>query len=133
MRKRLESVKIGIMPLKTFKERTIVIAKGQYKPERNEPNLWFSSMKSLANILSEKNQCLLRLIIDEQPQSISSLAKLTHRRANNLLRTLRMMEAYGFVTLKKGKKKARGRTPLIPEVLYNMEKIEVCLLGSHTA
>ena len=49
-------VKIGIMPLDKFKERTISIAKGQYKPKAHEPKIWFISMRSLANILSEKNQ-----------------------------------------------------------------------------
>ena len=120
-----KKVKVGIMPLDKFKKQTISIAKGDYKPKWGEPKIWFSSMKSLANILSEKNQELLRLIIDVQPQSVSELEPLTGRKANNLLRTLRTMENYGFVKLIKGKQGGKGRIPLLPKVIYNMADIEI--------
>jgi predicted transcriptional regulator len=125
MNNKAKKVKVGIMPLDKFKKQTIAIAKGEYKPKWDEPKIWFSSMKSLANILSEKNQKLLRLIIDIQPQSVSELEPLTGRKANNLLRTLRTMENYGFVKLIKGKKGNRGRIPLLPKVIYNMADIEI--------
>jgi predicted transcriptional regulator len=67
-------VKVGVMPYDQFKKRTIAIAKGEYKPKKNEPKIWFNSIKSLANILSEENQHLLRLIMETKPQSISELA-----------------------------------------------------------
>jgi predicted transcriptional regulator len=120
-----KKVKVGIMPLDKFKERTIAIAKGEYKPKWAEPKIWLSSMKSLANVLSEKNQKLLRLIIDVQPQSVSELETLTGRKANNLLRTLRTMENYGFVKLIKGKQGNKGRTPLLPKVIYDMADVEI--------
>lgn len=111
-------VKVGIMPLDQFKKRTIAIAKGKYKPKNDEPKIWFRSIKSLANVLSEENQHLLKLIVETQPKSIKELEDITGRTSNNLLRTLRMMESYGFVKLKEGKT-IRGRAPLIPEVLYS--------------
>lgn len=55
-------VKVGIMPLDEFKKRSIAIAKGKYKPKKDEPKIWFRSMKSLAHVLSEENQDLLKLI-----------------------------------------------------------------------
>lgn len=116
-------VKVGIMPLDQFKKRTIAIAKGQYTPKKDEPKIWFRSIKSLANVLSEENQHLLKLIIETQPKSIKELENITGRTANNLLRTLRMMENYGFVKLKEGKS-TRGRAPLIPEVVYSSAEIE---------
>lgn len=114
-------VKIGIMPLEDFKRRSIAIAKGEYKPKKNDPKIWFSSIKSLAHILSEDNQELLRLIVETHPKSISDLESVTGRKANNLLRTLRTMESYGFVKLKEGQRPARGRgrIPIIPEVIYS--------------
>lgn len=114
------------MPMEEFKQRTIAIAKGLYTPKRNEPKIWFSSMKSLASVLSEENQALLRLISEEKPQSIAELEPLTGRRVNNLLRTLRMMENYGLVKLEKGKS-VGGRAPLIPKVIYDSAKIEINL------
>jgi predicted transcriptional regulator len=125
MRKQLKKAKIGIMPLEDFQKRTIAIAKGEYQPKRGEPKIWFKSMKSLANVLSEENQTLLRLIINEEPQSVAELEPLTGRKANNLLRTLRTMENYGFVKLIKGKVSNRGRAPLIPKVVYDMADVEI--------
>ena len=125
MTHKAKKVKVGIMPLKDFKKRTIAIARGDYKPTRNEPKIWFNSIKSLANVLSEKNQALLRLIADVEPQSISELEQLTGRKANNLLRTLHMMENYGFVKLHQGKSGNPGRNPLIPCVIYNTVEIEI--------
>lgn len=113
------------MPLEQYKKRTIAIAKGEYKPQRDEPKIWFRSLKSLAHVLSEDNQELLKLILETQPKSIKQLESTTGRSANNLLRTLRMMEIYGFVKLKAGQTGGRGRTPLIPEVIYSGVEVEV--------
>ena len=117
-------VKVGIMSLDQFKKRTIAIAKGHYKPKKNEPKIWFHSIRSLANVLSEQNQLLLKLIVETQPKSIKELEAVTGRTANNLLRTLRMMENYGFVKLKAGIGR-RGRAPLVPEVVYSAAEIEL--------
>ena len=119
-----KAVKIGIISLEDYKKRTIAIAKGEYKPKKDEPKIWFRSIKSLAHVLSEENQGLLKLIAETHPKSIKELEDVTGRKANNLLRTLRTMESYGFVKLKEGKS-GRGRTPLIPEVIYNSAEIEV--------
>lgn len=69
--------------------------------ERAKPSVWFPSMATMAAVLSEDNQALLRLIRDRQPKSLTALAELTGRQVPNLSRTLRMMESYGLVMLKK--------------------------------
>lgn len=38
---------IGIAPLDKMKARTIAIARGELKPEPNEPKLWFCSVEAL--------------------------------------------------------------------------------------
>ena len=95
----MNKARIGIMSLEQYKQRTIAIAKGIYKPKKDEPKIWFTSMKSLAHVLSEDNQLLLKLIIENEPKSVSDLEALTgyKRKANNILRTLRTMEQYGLV------------------------------------
>lgn len=118
-------LRIGIMSYENFQKYTIAIAKGEYKRKPNEPKLWFTSLQSLANVLSEENQKLLRLITDEHPQSISELESLTGRNANNILRTLRTMENYGLVELLESKEKKRGRPSLIPRVLFNTTDIQI--------
>jgi predicted transcriptional regulator len=115
--------KVGVISLEDFKRRTIAIAKGKYKPKKDEPKIWFNSVKSLANILSEENQKLLKLIVEMNPQSIKELENITGRKANNLLRTLRTLESYGFVRLKEGKS-SKGRAPLISEVIYGSAEIK---------
>ena len=51
---------IGIMPQERIHERVLAIARGSYKPKPNEPKLWFTSMKSLAEVLSDDSRALLQ-------------------------------------------------------------------------
>lgn len=58
-------------------------------------------MKSLAQILSNENQELLKIIIKHKPSSLTELEKISHRKKSNLSRTLKTLENYGIVSLKK--------------------------------
>lgn len=58
-------------------------------------------MSTMAAVLSEDNRALLRLIRDQRPKSLTELAALSGRRVPNLSRSLRMMEGYGLVKLKR--------------------------------
>lgn len=110
-------VKVGIMPYREMKARTIAIARGRYKPGPDEPKVWFTSLKSLASVLSEENQALLQTIREHNPQSIADLERITGRAASNLARTLHTLERYGLVELKPATRKTGGRAPLKPVVL----------------
>lgn len=68
---------------------------------RGQPSIWFPSMSTMAAVLSEDNRALLRLIRDQRPKSLTELAALSGRRVPNLSRSLRMMEGYGLVKLKR--------------------------------
>ena len=92
---------IGIISKEDYVKRTIAIAKGQYKPNKDEPKVWFESLKSMAQVLSRENQKLLSLIEDFKPNSITELEKLSHRKKANLSRTLRTLEKYNIVELPK--------------------------------
>ena len=96
---RKKTIKIGIMPYQQFKKYTIAIARGQYKPKKREPTIWFESIKSLAQVLSNENQQLLQLIIDQEPDSIKELAEAAGRKSNNVSRTLKTLKRYGIVDL----------------------------------
>lgn len=130
MNAKLNVINIGVMSLQNIKERTIKIAKGQYKPSKDEPKIWFTSMKSLASVLSEDNQQLLKLIVEKHPQSVNELGSLTGRKSNNLLRTLRTMENYGLVKLLEGKQ-GKGKKALVPHVIYNKAAITINLKLSY--
>lgn len=97
----MKKLKIGIMPREQFQRRTVDIASGKIKPKRGEPKIWFSSMKSLSEVLSDNNVRLLKLINEHQPETLKELAELSGRESSNLSRTLKTMEKYGIVELRK--------------------------------
>jgi predicted transcriptional regulator len=94
-----KAIKIGIMPLKDYQERTIAIARGEYKPRKDEPKIWFASLKALGEVMNNRNQELLRVIVRHEPDSLKELAELTGRQVSNLSRTLSTMERIGLVKL----------------------------------
>jgi len=97
----MSKLKIGIMPREEFQKRILDIAAGRVTPKRSEPKIWFSSMKSLGEVLSDNNMRLLSLIKTHNPETIAELARLSGRQSSNLSRTLKTMEKYGIVELKK--------------------------------
>jgi len=98
---RQKNITIGIMPQDKIRERTLAIAKGKLKPKPGDPKIWFTSIASLAQVLSEDNRALLEVIYDTQPSSIKELSDMTGRKSSNLSRTLKTLARYGFVQLKK--------------------------------
>ena len=97
----MKRIVIGIMPQDEIRKRVIAIARGEHKPKRNEPKVWFPSMKSVAEVLSDNNRALLRTIAEMQPESMKALADAVGREPSNLSRTLKTMAHYGFVELVK--------------------------------
>jgi len=102
-----KKITIGIMPQEKIRERMLAIAKGEYKLKSSDPKIWFTSMKSLAEVLSDENRALLRVIQESQPESISGLAEITGRKQSNLSRTLKTMSGYGLVEMRKEKRQVR--------------------------
>ena len=103
----MKTIVVGIMPQEKIRERVLAIARGDYKPKATEPKIWFTSMRSLAEVLSDDNRALLKVIQEVKPQSISSLADITGRKPGNLSRTLKTMSNYGFVEMKRENKHVR--------------------------
>jgi predicted transcriptional regulator len=87
-----------------------------------EPKVWFTSTESFAKVLSKKNRALLEVIAKGRPSSLQELAKCTGRKPSNLSRTLKTMEHYGFVRLRRGE---RGR--IRPEVPYRSISLDLPL------
>ncbi len=113
-----KTIRVGIMSMEQYKQRTIDIAKGVYKPKKDEPKVWFESVKSMAQILSNENQDLLRVILDNHPKSLKELEELTGRAKSNLSRTLKTLERYGIVELHK------QNNALVPEVKATHFQVE---------
>src|SRR5262249_54532431 len=105
---------IGIASYEQMKARTMALARDARHDRKGEPKIWFTSMESFAKVLSDKNRALLMLIAEAQPDSLAELAQISGRAKSNLSRTLRTMERYGLVRLKKG---AAGK--IVPRVPYS--------------
>jgi predicted transcriptional regulator len=103
----MKTIVVGILPQEKIRERMLSIARGDYKPKTTDPKIWFTSMRSLAEVLSDDNRALLKVIQDSKPQSISSLADITGRKPGNLSRTLKTMSNYGFVEMKRENRHVR--------------------------
>ncbi len=114
----VKKVKVGIMSREKYRQRTIDIAAGRYKPSKEEPTIWFESLRSLAQVLSPENQQLLQVIVRKQPKSLTELEALTGRAKSNLSRTLKRLERYGIVKLHKEK------NALVPEVAATHFSVE---------
>jgi len=114
----MKTIAVGIMTKEEYKQRTIDIAKGIYVPKKNEPKVWFESMKSMSQILSNENQALLKMILEHKPKSLKELETLTGRAKSNLSRTLKTLERYGIVELQKLDR------ALVPKVKATHFKVE---------
>ena len=97
----MKTITIGIMPQKKMRARVLAIVKGRYKRKAGEPKIWFPSMRSVAEVLSDENRALLQIIRESEPGSLGELSQITGRQVSNLSRTLKTMSNYGLVELKR--------------------------------
>jgi len=103
----MKIIVIGVMTQEQIRARAIAIAKGEYKPRPGEPKIWFTFMKSVAELLSDQNRALLKVIWETNPDSMAVLAKATGRQPGNLSRTFKTMSRYGLVDLQREKTHVR--------------------------
>ena len=79
--------------------RCVIGIKGQ-TPDPDYPvDIWFDSLKSVANVLSKENQQLLKVIAEQQPKSVTELATLTVRAVSNVSRSLKRLGNYNLVEM----------------------------------
>ncbi|WP_115710338.1 HVO_A0114 family putative DNA-binding protein [Legionella sainthelensi] len=114
----MKTLQIGIMSREKFQGHVTEIAAGRYIPEKNEPKIWFSSIKSLSEVLNENNMKLLKIIDEQKPESIKELAALSKRQPGNLSRTLNTMARYGIIEMKKIGKSSK---PIAKALEFNIQ------------
>lgn len=113
----MKTIKIGIMPESKFRQYMLDIAAGRTIPKRGSPRIWFHSMKSLAEVLSDNNRALLKIIAEEKPETIKELAEISGRQPSNLGRTLKTFEHYGFIKIVK---KAKTKKPIAKAIDFDI-------------
>jgi predicted transcriptional regulator len=89
-------------------------------PPKDEPKVWFESLHSMFQVLSDQNRALLKLIIETPLQSLVELAEKSGRATSNLSRTLKNMERYGLVNFEPG-----PNWQLEPRVNYSGVELEM--------
>jgi len=114
-----KSMKVGIMSREEFKQKTIAIARGEYKPGKDEPKIWFESLQSFAQVLNDDNRLMLHIIAEQNPKSIRELEELTGRKKSNLSRTLHTLADYGIIDLVR--QHTRELTPRVNATHFNLE------------
>ena len=80
----MKAIVVGILPQERIRERMLAIARGEFKPKPTEPKICFTSMRSLAEVISDENRALLKVIQEAKPHFISSLTDITVRKPGNL-------------------------------------------------
>lgn len=116
----MTTLNVGIASYEDMKARTLAIARGEIKPSRGEPKVWFTSTESFAQVLSEGNRSLLALIAERHPGSLDELARASGRKKSNLSRTLKGMAACGLIALERG---PRGR--IAPKIGFDRIVLEL--------
>ncbi len=118
----MTTLKIGIASVADYKARTMAIARGELKPTAQSPKVWFTSIESVAKVLSDRNRELLSVIAEEKPESLQELVDRTGRAKSNLSRTLKTMERYGLVRMEK-----RPNRALAPRTTYDDIRLDLSL------
>ncbi len=106
------------MPAEAIQRRMIDMAAGSIVPKRGEPKIWFHSLKSATEILSDSNRELLKMIVEEKPQSYQELAEMSGRKPSNLGRTLKTLEQYGIIDIKR---KAHAKMPVAKAYNFDIQ------------
>ncbi len=120
----MTNLRVGIASRDAFKKRTMSIARGEYKPGKDDPKVWFESLETLSQVLSDQNRALLKLISEKHPQSLAELAEQSGRAKSSLSRTLKNMERYGLVHFEEGPNRQRA-----PRVNYSGVELEMSFQG----
>jgi predicted transcriptional regulator len=94
------------------RKRCVIGIRGQLPDPDYHADIWFDSLKSVANVLSKENQQLLKVIAEQKPDSVTELASLTGRAVSNVSRTLKTLGKYNLVEMKSKKKM------LCPKAIY---------------
>ena len=120
---KIKKVKIEIKGLdEALKEAGTVfekISKGERI--RKKEAIYFSNLKEMRKILTEKRLELLKMIKDKKPASVYKLAKMVGRDIKNVLEDLAYLQEIGLVEITETKDKK------IPHVDYDKIAFEVAI------
>lgn len=95
------------------------VSKG--KTVKQKTAVYFSNLKEMRRVLTERRLELLKTIKDKKPQSVYALAKLLHRDLKNVLQDVSYLQEMGIVDVTEtGDKK-------IPQVGFDRISFEIVI------
>ena len=96
-----------IQSFHSLRDEMVAVAKGERAAPSGAAAATVHSAEVLARLLTQQNRELMSTIRDKKPASIAELAKLSHRAAPNVVRTLDKFVALGLVYFRsEGRSKA---------------------------
>ena len=121
---KVKNIKLGIRSLDTayaeWAETFEKVRKGR-KVDKSR-GIYFTSLEAIRKVLTEKRLELLRVIKEQEPDSVYELAKILKRDIKNVNDDLKLLKDIGLVSITKARK---GRGRVIPRVNYDKIQLEI--------
>jgi len=121
---KVKNIKLGIRSLDTayaeWAETFEKVRKGR-KVDKSR-GIYFTSLEAIRKVLTEKRLELLRVIKEQEPDSVYELAKILKRDIKNVNDDLELLKDIGLVSITKARK---GRGRVIPRVNYDKIQLEI--------
>jgi len=121
---KIRKIEIGIKPLKeSLHEFANVWDKLQHgeKVEKRS-GIYFESIDAMRKVLTNKRLTILKVIKEEEPNSVYALAKLLGRDLKNVNQDLKMLVDIGLVTVEPVKD---NKKRIVPHVKYDKILLEI--------
>lgn len=109
---KLKKAKIIIRPLEDIKVEWKEALNGNksFRPNKNE--IVFTNFESLAKIFSKTRMEILKVVINQNPQSIYEVAKIVKRDFKNVHTDIRLLVEIGLLELRESKDTHNGLMPV---------------------
>jgi predicted transcriptional regulator len=121
---RIRKIEIGIKPLKESLHEFASVWDKLQRGEKVEKKagIYFESIDAMRKVLTNKRLAILKVIKEEEPNSVYSLAKLLGRDLKNVNQDLKMLVDIGLVTVEPVKD---GKKRIVPHVGYDKILLEI--------
>lgn len=121
---KIRRIEIGIKPLKeSLHEFAVVWDKLQHGEKvEKRTGIYFESINAMRKVLTNKRLTILKVIKEEEPNSVYALAKLLGRDLKNVNQDLNMLVDIGLVTVEPVKD---GKKRTVPHVEYDKILLEI--------
>lgn len=94
-----KTIKIGIATVPEQWARLQAVVAGTQKVLPGEPKVWFPSISAAMRVVSDENMAMLRVLREQQPESVDALANVLGKPAPEVAQSLQTMANFSLVKL----------------------------------